>query len=63
MFNWYSEYLLIRARQLEVNRAAENRLRLAERRDSPRSRRKPDRRRGGAALGGSLGRRLGQELR
>ncbi len=38
MFNWYSEYLLIQARQREVNRAAENRLRLAARGDSPRSR-------------------------
>jgi hypothetical protein len=50
MFNWYSEYLLIRARQREVERAAQSRQRLAEGRDSLRPRRKPERPRSGAAF-------------
>jgi hypothetical protein len=46
MFNWYSEYLLIRVRQREMVRAAESRQLLADGSDLRRSPRKQKRPRG-----------------
>jgi hypothetical protein len=50
MFNWYSEYLLVRARQREIVRAAESRQLLADGGDLRRSPRKQKRPRGESAI-------------